>query len=115
MTADLPIEATIDAQPSGSQVREGLQRGACGMPALVAAMSYARFTKDSDVYVFLNMSGRLECCNCGLAIGARPVTFGSTQAMVDHLARHVHAGDRVPEHVVPELWVDDAENFGGAS
>lgn len=28
-------------------------------------MSYARFTKDSDVYVFLNMSGRLECWGCG--------------------------------------------------
>lgn len=30
-------------------------------------------------------------------------------------AEHAAAGDRVPEHVVPELWVDDAENFGGAS
>jgi len=84
-------------------------------------MSYARFTKDSDVYVFLNMSGRLECWGCGIAVAAPRcwargyVTFDSTQAMVDHLARHAAAGDRVPEHVVPELWVDDAENFGGAS
>ena len=37
------------------------------------------------------------------------------QAMVDHLAWHVHAGDRVPEHVGDELWADDAEHFGGAS
>lgn len=80
-------------------------------------MSYARFTKDSDVYVFLNMSGRLECWGCGFYyyVATGYVTFDSTQAMVDHLARHAAAGDRVPEHVVPELWVDDAENFGGAS
>ena len=37
-------------------------------------MSYARFTKDSDVYVFLNMSGRLECWGCGIAVATGDLT-----------------------------------------
>jgi hypothetical protein len=99
-------------------------------------MSYARFGWDgSDVYVFMCVSGKLECCGCILQerewvddpgypiFGGylREVgeivehRFDSTQGMVDHLALHRATGHAVPDCVEPALRTDDAENFGGAS
>ena len=97
-------------------------------------MSYARFSF-ADVYVFMCVSGKLECCGCILqerewvddpewpifggylkAVGEVIETrFDTTQGMVDHLALHRAAGHDVPEHVEPALWADDADNFGGAA
>ena len=97
-------------------------------------MSYARFS-NADVYVFMCVSGKLECCGCILqecewvddpswpifggylkAVGEEIQTrFDSTQGMVDHLALHRAAGHHVPDYVEPALWGDDAENFGGAA
>lgn len=76
-------------------------------------MSYCRFF-DGDVYVFMHVSGHLECCGCVLNVPDEPWDLfkaESTQEMVDHLELHVAKGHRVPSHVVPNLWADDAENF----
>ena len=73
-------------------------------------MSYARMGKDSDVYVFMSVSGHLECCGC--LLGDR-WDFPSTGAMVAHLESHRQVGHRVPDYTVPALWEDDAENWGG--
>ncbi|OII61163.1 hypothetical protein BJP40_06450 [Streptomyces sp. CC53] len=79
-------------------------------------MSYARLGQSgSDVYVFMDISGHLECCLCALMPVGRilPGSFRAhcTQGMVDHLAEHEAAGHHVPDYVVPELPADDAENF----
>ncbi|MGC4151530.1 MAG: hypothetical protein QM628_00430 [Propionicimonas sp.] len=70
-------------------------------------MAYARFS-DADVYVFMSTSGHLECCGCRLG---DPRRFDSTQAMVDHLAKHREAGHDVPDGLEAGLWADDRENW----
>lgn len=70
-------------------------------------MAYARFSY-ADVYVFMSTSGHLECCGCALG---DEWEFGSTQAMVDHLAEHRAAGHDVPDGIEADLWADDRENW----
>lgn len=75
-------------------------------------MSYARFGADgSEVYVFMNCGGSLECCGCWLD---DQWTYGSTDAMIEHLKKHEEAGHHVPSYVYDELRMDDKENFGGS-
>lgn len=76
-------------------------------------MSYCRFG-EGDVYVFMSVSGWLECCACSLAKDDESVFFQahSTQEMVDHLNKHIEDGDRVPKDIFDDLWRDDKENFG---
>lgn len=97
-------------------------------------MSYARFGMGSDVYVFLNGDGKLECCGCLLQavewvdtdtdidlLGGYLVpvgeiienSFDSTFDMIRHLHLHVLAGHTVPDGLYLKLVVDDEENFGG--
>ena len=93
-------------------------------------MSYSRFSH-ADVYVFMCVSGNLECCGCILqerewiddptypifkgylkAIGPDVETrFDTTQGMVDHLALHRAAGHDVPDGIEASLWADNARNF----
>lgn len=97
-------------------------------------MSYSRFSH-ADVYVFMCVSGELECCGCILqerewvddpswpifggylkAVGEEVAcSFDNTQGMVDHLALHRAAGHDVPADIESALWADDAENFGGGA
>jgi len=85
-------------------------------------MSYARFGKGSDVYVFTS-SHAMECCGCLLQRAVwvddpgykffggylKPVgrkvrtTFKSNEAMINHLLRHRRAGHLVPEHAFDRL------------
>lgn len=70
-------------------------------------MAYSRFGF-ADVYVFMSTSGHLECCGCSLG---NQWHFDSTQAMVDHLAEHRAAGQRVPDGIEEALREDDRENW----
>jgi hypothetical protein len=71
-------------------------------------MSYARFGWDgSDVYVFLSVSGHLECCACKLGDAW---DFPSTDAMIAHLEAHRGVGHCVPQDTIDELLADKAEN-----
>lgn len=99
-------------------------------------MSYARFGwDDSDVYLFFNTDGKLECCFCALQkrewvddpnypiikgylqpVGEIvPHLFDSTRAMLDHLERHQTAGHNVPQSAIDDIKADDAENFGASA
>lgn len=82
-------------------------------------MSYARFGQDdSDVYVFMHVGGFLTCCGCILADEKQAwgsFDAGTTQRMLDHLQKHIDAGDNVPPYVAPELQEDDKENFPDGS
>lgn len=77
-------------------------------------MSYARLG-EGDVYVYASTGGGVVCVMCSFG-DMLETTYKaeSTQEMVDHLAAHERAGDRVPERTIPELWRDDAENFPAA-
>lgn len=70
-------------------------------------MAYSRFSY-ADLYVFMNISGYLECCGCWLG---KQWDFGSTQEMVDHIAEHRAAGHAVPDSLEDSLRADDESNF----
>lgn len=69
-------------------------------------MAYSRFG-DADVYVYMGKDA-LCCCACFLD---KAWDYYSTQTMVDHLEEHIAAGHWVPPTLIPELWLDDKENF----
>jgi len=74
-------------------------------------MSYARFTVDSDVYVFLSAAGVLECCSCCLAQDGEWETVAtSTEQMLEHLHAHLAAGDLVPDYTFTGLARDAGIN-----
>lgn len=58
-------------------------------------MSYARFSDNSDVYVFLHCNGWLECCGCLLEPSHIFQAF-KTGDMLQHLRAHQKAGHKVP-------------------
>lgn len=70
-------------------------------------MAYSRFSY-ADVYVFMDVHGTLECCGCSLG---DEWNFGSTEAMIDHIAEHRAAGHDVPDGLEDELRADDEDNF----
>lgn len=69
-------------------------------------MSYCRFGWDgSDVYVYPDIDGRLECCGCILG---NQWSYPTAEAMIEHLDRHIAAGHTVPPYVIPEILADKA-------
>jgi hypothetical protein len=72
-------------------------------------VSYARFGDDSDVYVFMAVTGHLECCGCRLlpmSTDGDPDAqdcFYSTTALIDHLRKHQAEGHRVPDRTFARL------------
>lgn len=63
-------------------------------------MAYARWTNDSDVYVYADVGGGFTCENCPRGSQFRCET---PQEMVEHLLAHRAQGDRVPEPALEEL------------
>jgi len=65
-------------------------------------MSYARFSPDSDVYVFDDRNGTLCCCGCQLS--GRTSYYAETAAeMADHLREHEAAGHMVPAFLIDRI------------
>lgn len=65
-------------------------------------MSYARWSEDSDVYVFACVSGHLECCGCALEPSHTFVAH-TTAKMLAHLDAHKAARHDVPDSCVERL------------
>ena len=67
-------------------------------------MAFARFGRDSDVYVYEDSRGGFTCERCPV-VGQQ---FGCPTAaqMVAHLLEHRKTGDRVPEEAIDELKND---------
>lgn len=84
-------------------------------------MSYAR-PSYSDLYIYMNMSGELECLGCIFApttlmhhsTGKQGVAFRAknTLRMINHIQEHRDAGHNVPDGIEERLLEDDKENFG---
>ena len=64
-------------------------------------MAYARFGRDSDVYVYEDGAG-WECCGCSLSTDSITRT-DSRSGMIEHLQRHITRGDKVPAEAIEEL------------
>ena len=67
-------------------------------------MSYCRWSEESDIYLYPSVEGPIVCCGCSISPGSQE--FSSYAEVSHHLAMHVKAGDKVPEHVLQEFFVD---------
>lgn len=72
-------------------------------------MSYVRFSQDSSVYVYLDVSGYLCCCGCAL-VDDGSLGLYTTEDMLAHLRAHENAGHAVPERAYMSLRADQVEN-----
>ena len=64
-------------------------------------MAFARFGRDSDVYVFEDAGGGYTCERCpkvGQSFNCR-----TAEEMLTHLLEHRAKGDKVPEDAIAEL------------
>lgn len=75
-------------------------------------MSYARWSDESNVYVYAHVGGGVDCCACKRLWTPREV--------VEHFAEHTANGDLVPAGMVdriledatlsgPDFWEADPE------
>ena len=64
-------------------------------------MAYARFSADSDVYVYADVRGGYVCERCP-DVGST-FTCGTALELVAHLKEHVARGERVPDEAFEEL------------
>jgi hypothetical protein len=65
-------------------------------------MALCRFGWDgSDVYVFYDTGGFINCCGC--ALGERSFHADTELQMIGHLKEHQKRGHSVPEYVFDEL------------
>jgi hypothetical protein len=71
-------------------------------------VSFARFSEDSDVYVYLGIDGTFQCCGCWLS--GTSVRLDSTDDMISHLRRHQVAGHSVPGYALERLEAEREEN-----
>jgi hypothetical protein len=71
-------------------------------------MSYARWSADSSVYVYLDVGGFLCCCGCSLAEGNR--LFWTTADLIAHLHEHENAGGVIEDDTFAHLIDEAADN-----
>ncbi|MCU0687471.1 MAG: hypothetical protein MUF34_35380 [Polyangiaceae bacterium] len=64
-------------------------------------MAYARFARDSDVYVYEDVRGGFTCERCP-KIGSQ-FRCATAHEMAEHLVGHRARGDRVPAAAIEEL------------
>lgn len=69
-------------------------------------MSYVRFGKDSDVYIFQSVYGGYDCCGCRLSESFAAKTIDH---MIAHLKVHVAAGHKVPRRAFIRLRYENGE------
>ena len=74
-------------------------------------MIYAKMP-EYDVQIMLSTQGKLGCFMCKFGDLLETVYYAeSTQEMLDHIAAHDRAGDKVPLGILTKLVVDDPINF----
>ena len=73
-------------------------------------MSYARWgCEDSDVYIYLSVTGWYTCCCCSLLESedmVRHMQLPSAAHMIEHLHQHELAGDKVPQSALERLLAE---------
>lgn len=70
-------------------------------------MAYARYGKDSDVYVYEHVDGGYRCERCP-RVGSH-FHCASASEMVRHLLGHRQRGDRVPDDALNELTAENSD------
>jgi hypothetical protein len=75
-------------------------------------MAYARFGKDSDVYIYASSEGGYACDRCSLpgAEVSQRLLRSSAEA-IEHLLAHRSAGQKVPDRAIREIESDEEERL----
>jgi len=60
-------------------------------------MSYARWSANSNVYVYADVRGGITCCGCAIYDGDY-VNIKTSGYMIEHLDAHRAAGHLVPDY-----------------
>ena len=63
-------------------------------------MSYCRFSKYSDVYVYPTPDGKIVCDECILNPKWK---YSNAKEMLDHLKCHIQIGHKVPRKAIEKL------------
>lgn len=66
-------------------------------------MAFARFTRDSDVYVYEDTRGGFTCERCP-GVGAQFRCATAAEMLAHLLHEHRAKGQRVPDEAIEELW-----------
>ena len=61
-------------------------------------MSFSRWSRDCDIYSFLNTDNKIECCGCILE--GHSVEFDTPNEFIEHLRKHKEAGHMVPDYLL---------------
>ena len=71
-------------------------------------MSYARWGKDSYIYLYGSDEDTFECDFC-LLNNSEITFFYGYDAAIQHVKNHIAAGHLVPDHTIPLLEKEKAE------
>ena len=66
-------------------------------------MSVVRFSPNSNIYIYHSVHGGIECYGCLLNKDFNSVNYKTGKEMADHVRKHIAAGHKVPDYVIPEL------------
>jgi hypothetical protein len=61
-------------------------------------VSYCRFSKNNDIYVYENVNGFISCCGCYLNDG-KSVDFATGDAAAKHIIDHLSRGE-----IIEDAW-----------
>jgi len=63
-------------------------------------MSYVRFSKESDVYMYWHVDGYVDCCGCSIS---ESWALHSFKDALKHLHEHRKRGDKVPDYAIERI------------
>ena len=69
-------------------------------------MSYARFSHESDVYVFAHYQGFVQCCGCMIS---DVWDYYTVEEVVEHMRDHVLMGYKVPKRLLDPATYDEKD------
>jgi hypothetical protein len=73
-------------------------------------VSYARFSGDSDVYMYESVTGGIVCCACQIRKADFP-SYSTRSKAIKHLHNHIKAGYKVPQYAIDRL-LEEIEEEG---
>lgn len=78
-------------------------------------MSYVRFGKDSDIYLYASIYGGVDCCGCALGENRSGVNLTTSAELTQHLAVHEKAGHSCGHYtwagLISDIVNDDVFEF----
>ena len=80
-------------------------------------MSYARFSKDCDVYIYDDYRYGLHCCGCKLKKPhgyANDIFHENYDLLIEHLHEHRKAGHKVPDYLF-EILAEERDELSRGS